>query len=134
MTPQEKFGLEAAKAWSEIKFMNNEPVAWMDKDTGRLSKVSHNGIPLYTHPAKENTNSYMVEVLNNTLNMERNHNEKAYKELYALCEKLAKENEALKAKTLTDEEIQQAIDGIDWNQSNVLIRFARAILRKASEK
>ena len=37
-------------------------------------------------------------------------------------------------KTLTDEEIQQAIDGIDWNQSNVLIRFARAILRKAQEK
>jgi hypothetical protein len=38
------------------------------------------------------------------------------------------------AKTLTDEEIQESIDSIDWNQSNVLIRFARAILRKAQEK
>jgi hypothetical protein len=37
-------------------------------------------------------------------------------------------------KDLTDEEIQQAIDGIDWNQSNVLIRFAKAILRKAQEQ
>jgi hypothetical protein len=35
---------------------------------------------------------------------------------------------------LTDEEIQQSIDIIDWNQSNVLIRFAKAILRKAQEK
>jgi len=38
------------------------------------------------------------------------------------------------AKTLTDEKIQESIDSIDWNQSNVLIRFARAILRKAQEK
>lgn len=32
-----------------------------------------------------------------------------------------------KPKPLSDEEIQKVINQIDWNTSNVLIRFARAI-------
>ena len=117
---------------------NNEPVAIvkLGGDIEWLIDVLPYNAKLYTHPAKENTNSYMVEVLNNTLNMERNHNEKAYKELYALCEKLAKENEALKAKTLTDEEIYELASqtASKFDGSVHVLRFARAILRKAQER
>jgi len=83
--------------------MNNEPVAWMmgnpqntsayltfEKPT-REMKISHQAIPLYTHPAK----------------------------------------------TLTDAEIRIIQDmchlkNVGYN--NFIMRFARAILRKASEK
>jgi hypothetical protein len=44
--------------------MNNEPVAWMCKDTGRLSKSDFNGIPLYTHPVKELTDEEITELFN----------------------------------------------------------------------
>jgi hypothetical protein len=35
--------------------MNNEPVAWMNKDNSSLSFKNHGGgwQPLYTHPVKE---------------------------------------------------------------------------------
>ena len=33
----------------------NEPVAWMDKETGQVSRVACYDIPLYTHPVKELT-------------------------------------------------------------------------------
>ena len=40
-----------------LKIMNNEPVAWIDKNTGkpRMEGFIHTDydIPLYTHPAKE---------------------------------------------------------------------------------
>ena len=47
------------------------------------------------------------------------------------------EIEALKAKTLTDEEIMSVIEKVSFASGYLngnLIRFARAILRKASEK
>jgi len=82
--------------------MNNEPVAWMDEETGcfvysqydyeDLDEHGKDGlIPLYTHPAK----------------------------------------------TLTDAEIRTIQDmchlkNVGYN--NFIMRFARAILRKAQEK
>ena len=44
------------------------------------------------------------------------------------------EIEALKAKTLTDEEILQFRDKVPYSLGSDLIEFARAILRKAQEK
>ena len=95
--------------------MNNEPVAWMDKDTKSLyldiPKKHYNDanmIPLYTHPAKTQADiEYEAD--------------KAY----------------WRTRTLTDEEIKQI-----WKESHVngalefeiVNIFARAILRKAQEK
>jgi len=72
--------------------MNNEPVAWMDKKTGQVSRVACYDIPLYTHPAK----------------------------------------------TLTDEEIDEIADKelkyqIEGSSASGVYKFARAILKKASE-
>ena len=75
--------------------MNNKPVAWIDKNTGKprmegFIQTDHD-IPLYTHPVKE----------------------------------------------LTDEEIRhiQAICHLkDVGYDGFIMRFARAILRKAQEK
>jgi len=47
---------------------------------------------------------------------------------------LQAEIEALKAKTLTDEEILQFRDKVPYSLGSDLIEFARAILRKAQEK
>ena len=75
--------------------MNNEPVAWMDKETGQVSRVACYDIPLYTE---------------------------------AVVLQQQAEIEALKAKTLTDEEIHKL-----WLECWDEIDFARAILRKAQE-
>jgi hypothetical protein len=42
------------------KVMNNEPVAWMDKETGQVSRVACYDIPLYTHPAKTLTDEEIM--------------------------------------------------------------------------
>lgn len=44
--------------------MNNEPVAWMNKDDSSLSFKNHGGgwQPLYTHPVKELTIEEIDEV------------------------------------------------------------------------
>jgi hypothetical protein len=42
--------------------MNNEPVAWMDKETGQVSRVACYDIPLYTQPV-ELTDEEIEEVL-----------------------------------------------------------------------
>ena len=46
----------------------NEPVAWIDKNTGKprmegFIQTDHD-IPLYTHPVKELTEKEIVEVIN----------------------------------------------------------------------
>ena len=48
--------------------MNNKPVAWIDKNTGKprmegFIQTDHD-IPLYTHPVKELTEKEIVEVIN----------------------------------------------------------------------
>ena len=46
--------------------MNNEPVAWMDKESGVVCKevyateMPNNLIPLYTHPVKEPTDEEIL--------------------------------------------------------------------------
>ena len=82
--------------------MNNEPVAWMDEDENVVfEKCKAYPIPLYTHPVDE---------------------------------KQSKFDGNNKVKELTDEEIRhiQAICHLkDVGYDNFIMRFARAILRKA---
>ena len=40
--------------------MNNEPVAWMDKETGQVSRVACYDIPLYTHQYERPHNTVLV--------------------------------------------------------------------------
>ena len=101
--------------------MNNEPVAWMQTwenqdgkkyHTIEWTRIGNNDIPLYTHPAdkkvKENTNLY-EKVCNCTKKLD-----------------------------LTDEEIQDCMGCLPKYNSEIvdedLVKFARAILRKAQEK
>ena len=105
--------------------MNNEPVAWMQvhyKD-GRPTKFSkvqtwEDDIPLYTHPAKE-----LDEQFKKGFEAGKEEGWKAHKFHHP-------------AKTLTDEEILNLFEPkydveID---DEMIIEFARAILRKAQEK
>ena len=106
--------------------MNNEPVAWMNK---QMDYIIHNNwkentanpdahyytIPLYTHPVKNNklldTRSYLIGY---------------------------EDGKAVKVKelTLTNDEIREIGDECILNNNGILnwIEFARAILRKAQEK
>ena len=95
--------------------MNNKPVAWMDylehSDVYDLN-VSGRGIPLYTHPvskAKDRFPNYESICLQCGTTI--------YKPF----------------KELTDEEIIACIDESEPDTAD-MIRFARAILRKAQEK
>ena len=107
--------------------MNNEPVAWIDPyDLERLphydchigSQQLKNGIPLYTHPAKE-----LDEQFKKGFEAGKEEGWKAHKFYHP-------------AKTLTDEEIldiwyEMKDSSNDWTR---YVEFARATLRKAQEK
>ena len=92
--------------------MNNKPVAWMSAD-GKFNKKETwlFPIPLYTHPVKEQDESFD-----------------------RTASHMAGEYVSYKAE-LTDEEIYEV-----WKQTTKLMyrgvheEFARAILRKAKEK
>ena len=102
--------------------MNNEPVAWMNR-LGRLEYEQGNGfeIPLYTHSAKPIDKP---------------------DECISGCPENQTCDYCAGIKTLTDEEILKVIDkfwnrGIGGHDKDWLFRmtsFARAILRKASER
>jgi hypothetical protein len=107
----------------------NKPVAWidpkeldMDVSTSVTKHKQFDGdIPLYTHPYKP-SKSEVDALLDN-----------ADYVIGAMREEIKK----LKTKTLTDEEIQQAyVEHCKTEPSGKgnLIDFARAILKKASEK
>jgi len=95
--------------------MNNEPVAWMD-DFGNVFEMKNQffHIPLYTHPAKP------IDKPDECIDG---------------CPKNQTCDYCAGIKTLTDDEIEQ-----EWVKScpdkfhTNLIGFARAILKKASEK
>ena len=97
--------------------MNNEPVAWMDylehSDVYDLN-VSGRGIPLYTHPVKEQDESF---------DRTASHMAGEYVSY---------------TKELTDEEIIDCVNkefDLELKDGNAtVLAFARAILRKASEK
>ena len=128
--------------------MNNEPVAYvdsvwvnrpdlaMDLGIGKMfsrCQLSDHQIPLYTHPA---------ETLTEIIEKNKPEIEKAN----AYIKSLEDEIEALKAKTLTDEEIKEAKREALKEYYSVLSYqdefelswidelFAKAILKKASEK
>jgi hypothetical protein len=97
----------------------NEPVAWMQHhyETGEVTKFSpvkvwEDDIPLYTHPAEHDLG--IAEAIGF---------DKGYK--------------AATAKTLTDEEIRHLqaqchLKNVGYD--TFIMRFARGILKKASEK
>jgi len=97
--------------------MNNEPVAWMNAHTGHLCTGGflmtkmQDYIPLYTHPAKTLTDEEDTEC--------------------QYCKQGCIRCDA--RKLLTDEEIVSCIDESEPDTTD-MIRFARAILRKAQEK
>jgi hypothetical protein len=100
--------------------MNNEPVAWMyiNKKTGITEIIKNKSrvdvphlkeIPLYTHPAKEQDESFD-----------------------RTASHMAGEYVSYKAE-LTDEEIIACFDESEPDTAD-MIRFARAILKRAQEK
>jgi hypothetical protein len=109
--------------------MNNEPVAWMvkNRDSGigyvqteeptRTDKVANEYLPLYTHPAKTEDEGKVC----------------------ARCGAIAYDPVIKQtAKTLTDEEILDIAHQIRLVDKQTVddghLYFARAILKKASEK
>jgi len=117
--------------------MNNEPVAWINVEKRRLewdkptlwetpTVVKLDRIPLYTYPA-DLTDEYckaywgkdncFVDVFlpNSETEVIRFWNDQL--------------NESYEPKTLTDEEIMA-----EWEESKDEVDFARAILKRASEK
>ena len=100
--------------------MNNEPVAWIDEETGcfvysqydyeDLDEHGKDGlIPLYTHPVKEQDESFD-----------------------RTASHMAGEYVSYPVKELTDEEIlKMAADKFHYSEYKLVIEFARAILRKA---
>ena len=99
--------------------MNNEPVAWMSAVNGETVYVGYEpaegwlAIPLYTHPADTIPYKDLHQVVKNVL--------------------------AHPIKKLTDEEIIEiglltTDSRFSHIESPLLLEFARAILRKASEK
>ena len=124
--------------------MNNEPVAWMYEDASGTMKMLGNTrlekwvtkfgckeIPLYTHPAKCNK-------CNDTEWVCENHpNQEAHKCIH--CGGAGMPCECTHpVKELTDEEILEVItmshSWIDGYPKKYALDFARAILKKASEK
>ena len=111
--------------------MNNEPVAWLinGKLFEEYFKTSEldNIIPLYTHPAKELHLSLQKTEDGELVAVTYTDDE------HRIVEVLWKKPPA---KTLTDEEIVEVFDNTfkvrDFE--DYFLKFARAILKKASEK
>jgi len=144
--------------------MNNEPVAWIDKNTGKPRMEgfiqTDYDIPLYTHPAK--TDRYIADLKNlvDAQGQDGTWNSDKYMlglfnglELaLSIFESREPKFRELPAKTLTDEEIISSAEEAEFNWSedkgifvrhsngswigldSKMVDFARAILRKAQEK
>jgi hypothetical protein len=132
-------GLESSlnlnKAQAE-RHGNNEPVAWMEYIQDEEWEVwfveptdlpkGHTYKPLYTHPA-----NIITEIIEK--------NKPEIEKANAYIKSLEDEIKALKAKTLTDEEIwaiwhlsDKEID--TWAVNETVVNFARLLLKKAQEK
>jgi hypothetical protein len=114
-------------AWMELYYGEPNNIAWTDaelRDSGEVYKT----VPLYTHPAKT-----LTEIIEK--------NKPEIEKVNAYIKSLEDEIKALKAKTLTDEEINRLWaesheDGIAIQQGFTTQQhyFAHLILRKAQEK
>jgi hypothetical protein len=110
--------------------MNNEPVAWINREEGSGSILdwekdpySETNIPLYTHPVDVvNTSEQYVDKSQN------NRHDLGISEAIGFDKGYA----AAQAKTLTDEEIGELIG--QYSHYENWEGFAKAILRKAQEK
>ena len=126
--------------------MNNEPVAWMDKESGVVCKevyateMPNNLIPLYTHPVKEQ--KCVVKGCEN-----HKHEGGFNGDVCSPCYQFIVHGKGVNSQAyrnthlaeLTDEEIQElALSEEFWMSEDCTIfdwfNFARAILRKAQEK
>ena len=128
MNNERSLAKEITEGFEALKSMrNNEPVAWMLVDASwndfcRYSSYPSEGaIPLYTHPYKP-SKSEVNALLDNA---------------DYVIGTMREEIEKLKTKTLTDAEIRTIQDmchlkNVGYN--TFIMRFARAILRKAQEK
>jgi hypothetical protein len=127
----------------------SEPVAWMYERPNGSAKLTFvrepmagtvvTETPLYTHPAKTQELLKQIQELKEKLMMEEESYILLDEELLCAKEAIKQQQvkiKVLKAKTLTDEEI----DSIGDEVSNLIDtyagrrEFARAILRKAQEK
>ena len=131
--------------------MNNEPVAWYNADDSSLSFKNHGGgwTPLYTHPVKEQEIEKLIGDLRNVAEAQGQKGCWDYDQYMlglfnglelalAIFEKREPQYRELPShpvKELTDEEIKDFIATfpIIFTPDD-LVTFARAILRKASEK
>ena len=104
--------------------MNNEPVAWMvaemvfDTEEAAIAigkTYDDEIIPLYTHPVKELKNIVVASAT-------------------CSCGKVMEVTNLQPVKELTDEEIGDIWVSMLTDTREEIIEFARAILRKASEK
>ena len=99
--------------------MNNKPVAWIDKNTGKprmegFIQTDHD-IPLYTHPVKELKNIVLASAT-------------------CSCGKVMEVTNLQPVKELTDEEITEIAKDCGYaNAYHYNIRFAKAILKKAQD-
>ena len=111
--------------------MNNEPVAWMDEETGcfvysqydyeDLDEHGKDGmIPLYTHPVKEEYESF-DRTASHMTGEYVSHPVKEPTDLELL-------------KMIGEQFTRFGFEGDYVVEDSELIEFARAILRKASEK
>ena len=119
-----------------LKIMNNEPVAvvdhrqqngvtWLKIKKGKSVMPDHNTL-LYIHPVKELH-----------LSLQKTEDGELVAVTYTDDEHRIVEVlwERPPAKTLTDEEILEVAKKMGWRGAlGFLVRFARAILRKAEEK
>jgi len=113
--------------------MNNEPVAWMNKDDSSLSFKNHGGgwQPLYTHPAK--TEEFMAgDAICPSCGCKSLY--KTARSEWCVTHKCLWQKDY--ELTLTDEEINQvAIDmGMFGDLSHDEIELCRNVLIKAQEK
>jgi hypothetical protein len=106
--------------------MNNEPVAWMDEDENVVfEKCKVYPIPLYTHPVKELHLSLQKSKQTGEL-LAVTYTDDEHRIVEVLWQK---------PPALTDEEIALVWDKFSALPSPKDIKgFAKAILRKASEK
>jgi len=135
--------------------MNNEPVAWVEEDNINMSgyqfdfqfvafshkpKSKADWIPLYTHPSEHDLGiaeavgfdkGYKAATAKTLTDAE-------FDNIFANGKRLGvleTEDKFRKVKTLTDEEILEVAQKMGWRGAlGFLINFARAILKKASER
>ena len=102
--------------------MNNEPVAWMSNDSFEISTMQSDkfSIPLYTSPRTHDLG------IADAIGFERGYKAAAVKKLT--------DEEIKQAKLESWQQCKDTTEVIDFELSYQDELFARAILRKASEK